>query len=176
MLVRNRMCPVTLTGNMKEVFLQIHIREKDRNVLRFHLIGNLPLEDIKIYRFTRAIFGLRESPFLLNGTVKEHLESSMSKYFELGETIDEIKESLYVDDIVTGEVTVEKVKKIKDTSEKIFGEACIELHKWHSNTKKLEETEEDHLSELSYAKQEFGNRATDCKILGMPWDKSKDAI
>ena len=74
---------MTLTGNMKEVFLQIHIREKDRNVLRFHLIGNLPIEDIKIYRFTRAIFGLRESPFLLNGTVKEHLESSILNWGKL---------------------------------------------------------------------------------------------
>ena len=55
--------------------------------------------------------------------MKEHLESSMSKCPELGETIDEIKESLYVGDIVTGEVTVEKVEKIKETSEKIFGKA-----------------------------------------------------
>ena len=156
--------------------LQIRIREKDRNVLRFHWIGNLQSEDIKIYRFTRGIFDLGESPFLLNGTVKEHVEPSMSKYPELGESIDEINESLYVDEIVTGEVTVEKVKKIKKISEKIFGEACIELHKWHSNAEELEETQEEHLSELSYAKQEFGTRANDCKILGIFWDKSKDTI
>ena len=170
------MCPVTLTGDMKQAFLQIRIREKDRNVLRFHWIGNLQSEDIKIYRFTRGIFDLGESPFLLNGTVKEHVEPSMSKYPELGESIDEINESLYVDEIVTGEVTVEKVKKIKEISEKIFGEACIELHKWHSNAEELEETQEEHLSELSYAKQEFGTRANDCKILGISWDKSKDTI
>ena len=30
----------------------------------------MQLEDIKIYIFTRAIFGLWESPFLLNGNVK----------------------------------------------------------------------------------------------------------
>ena len=35
-LIRNRMCPVTLTGDMKQAFLQIRIREKDRNLLRFH--------------------------------------------------------------------------------------------------------------------------------------------
>ena len=81
-----------------------------------------------------------------------------------------------MDDIVTGEVTVEKVKKIKKTSEKIFGEECIELYKWHSNAKELEETQEEHSSELSYAKQEFGTRSTDCKILGIPWDKSKDTF
>ena len=85
--VRNQMCPVTLTGDMKQAFLQIRFREKDRDVLRFHWIGNLQSEDIKTYRFTRAIFGLGKSPLLLNGTVKKHLESSMSKYSELGETI-----------------------------------------------------------------------------------------
>ena len=81
-----------------------------------------------------------------------------------------------MDDIVTGEATVEKVKKIKKTSGKIYREACIELHKWYSNAKELEETQDGHLSELSYAKQEFGTRANDCKILGIPWGKSKDTI
>ena len=89
--------------------MQIRIIEKDRNVWRFHWVDNMPSEDIKIYRFTRVRFGLGESPFLLNGTVKEHLEASVNKYAEMGKTIDEIEESLYVNDIVTGEVTVEKV-------------------------------------------------------------------
>ena len=65
---------------------------------------------------------------------------------------------------------------MKETSEKIFGEACIELHKWHSNTKELEETQEEHSSELPYAKQELETRATNCKILRISWDKSKDKI
>ena len=112
-LIRNRMCPVTLTGDMKQAFLQIRITEKDKNVLRFHWIENMQSENIKIYRFTMAIFRLGESPFLLNGTEKEHLESSINKYPELGKTIDKIKESVYVDDIVTGEVTVKKEKKRK---------------------------------------------------------------
>ena len=51
-------------------------------------------------------------------------------------------------------MAVQKVKKIKETSEKIFGETGIELQKWHSNAKELEETQE-YSSELSYAKQEF---------------------
>ena len=81
-----------------------------------------------------------------------------------------------MDGIVTGEVTVKKVKKIKKTSGKIFRKPCTELHKWHLNAKELDETEEEHLSELLYAKQEFETRANDCKILGIPWGKSKDTI
>ena len=95
---------------------------------------------------------------------------------ELGKAIDKIKESLYVDDIITGEVTEEKVKKIKKTSEKILGEACIELHKWGSNAKQLEETQEEHSSKLLYVKLEFRTRATGCKILGIPWDNLKDTF
>ena len=105
---------------MKQAFLQIRITKKDRNELKFHWIENMQLEDIKRYRFTMPIFGLGEPPFLLNGTVKEHLESSINKYPELLKTIDKIKENLYKHDIVTGEITVEKFKKIKKTSEKIF--------------------------------------------------------
>ena len=81
-----------------------------------------------------------------------------------------------MDDIVNVEVIVEKVKKIKKILEKIFGEADIELHKWHSNAKELGETQEEHSSEVSYAKQEFGTPGTYCKILGIPWDKSKDTF
>ena len=146
------MCPVTLADDMKQVFLQIRIREKDRNVLRFHWNENMQREDIKICRFTRAIFGLGESPSLLNDNVKEHLEVSINKYPELRKTIDGIEERLYVDDIVTTEVTVEKVKKIKKT-ENIFGEAGLELHKCHSNAKEPEKTEEEHPSELSYTRR-----------------------
>ena len=131
------MCPVKLTGERKKRFDKF-IR-KDRNVLRLHWIKNMKSEDIKIYRFTRAIFSLEESSFLLNVTLREHLETSIKykQVSELDKTIDEIEESLFVDDIVTGELTVKKLKKIKET-EKNFGKAGIELHKWHSNAKKLE--------------------------------------
>ena len=131
------MCPVKLTGERKKRFDKF-IR-KDRNVLRLHWIKNMKSEDIKIYRFTRAIFSLEESSFLLNVTLREHLETSIKykQVSELDKTIDEIEESLFVDDIVTGELTVKKLKKIKET-EKKFGKAGIELHKWHSNAKKLE--------------------------------------
>ena len=37
-LVRNQMCLVTLTGDVKQAFLQIRIRKKDRHVLRFDWI------------------------------------------------------------------------------------------------------------------------------------------
>ena len=51
-LIRNRMCPVTLTGDLKQAFLQIRIRKEDRDALRFHWIKSIESNDIETLRFT----------------------------------------------------------------------------------------------------------------------------
>ena len=62
-LVRNRMQAVMLSGDLKQAFLQIRIREQDRDVLRLHWPKDRDLQKLEIYRFTRAIWGLNQSPF-----------------------------------------------------------------------------------------------------------------
>ena len=79
-IVRNRMKPIALTGDMKQAFLQIRIRPEDRDVLRFHWVQNKNPSSIIALRFTRALFGLVQSPFLLAGTLKVHLNSLQQKY------------------------------------------------------------------------------------------------
>ena len=41
--------------------------------------------------------------------------------------------SLYVDDIITGEDTVDQVHELKGTAMRVFKQAGFELHKWNSN-------------------------------------------
>ena len=61
---------ILLCGDIEKAFLQIRIRESERDVLRFHWVKNSNI--IKINRFTRVVFGLTQSPFILEGTLKEH--------------------------------------------------------------------------------------------------------
>ena len=74
-LVRNRFHPVAVTGDLKQAFLQVRIRENERDVLHFHWLKDLQTKEIEVLRFTRALFGLAPSPFLLAGVIKEHLRS-----------------------------------------------------------------------------------------------------
>lgn len=61
---------VALTANVEKAFLMIAV---DHDVLRLDDVAkNEP--KLHIYRFTRVIFGVSSSPFLLNATVKSHLE------------------------------------------------------------------------------------------------------
>ena len=75
-LVRNRMKPVALCADLRKAFLQIRIRKCRKNILRFHWIKNQNVSDTEILRFTRLVFGLIQSPFILEAILQSHL----SKY------------------------------------------------------------------------------------------------
>ena len=69
-LARLRFRPILLCGDIEKVFLQIRIRECERDLLRFHWVDNLESKIIEILRFTtRLVFGLTQSPFTLEGTL-----------------------------------------------------------------------------------------------------------
>ena len=174
-LVRARFHPVLLTGDIEKAFLQVRIKEEERDSLRF--FWQSPDRDVAlVYRFTRALFGMTCSPFLLGGVINEHLKLWETRYPEL---VKEIRDGLYVDDLMTGGETVETVATKRSRAIEIFKDGTFKLHKWHSNVATLEtengcnSTEEE---EISYAKQQLGSSKPDTKLLGLPWDKSKDTL
>ena len=78
--------------------MQIRIRESERDVLRFHWVNNLDSKTIETLRFTWSVFGLTESPFILEGTLKKHFENYRESFKEL---IKIIESDMYLDDLVT---------------------------------------------------------------------------
>ena len=109
-LVRTRFRPVILCDDTEKPFLQIRIKEKERESLKFHWVENLTNNTTQILRFTRLVFGLNQSPFILEGTLKTHFERYKSMYLEL---IRKIRDDMYVDDLVTGGESLQEVEKIK---------------------------------------------------------------
>jgi len=55
----------------------ISIDDSDRDVLRFLWVDDITKADpvIRVFRFTRVVFGVSSSPFLHNRTIRYHLES-----------------------------------------------------------------------------------------------------
>ena len=66
-LARTRFYAVVIAGDIEKAFLQIKIRPEDRDALRFHWINIEKPDEVCTSRFTRALFGLWPSPFLLGG-------------------------------------------------------------------------------------------------------------
>ena len=116
------------------------------------------------------------SPFLLSGVINEHLKLWESKYPEL---IKEIRDGLYVDDLMTGGETPETVATKRSKAVEIFKDGTFNLHKWHCNVAALETEDVSKPTDegdISYAKQQLRFNNPDTKLLGLPWDKAKDTL
>ena len=153
-LIRSRFRLILLCGDTEKAFLQIRIRECERDVLRFHWVKNSNPSVIEISRFTRLVFGLTQSPFILEGTLKKHFQYYIKKYPTL---IEAISEDMYIDDLVSGSNTIEEVEVIKQKSIELFRKGGFNLHKWHSNIPSLQPFNTKSVNELTYAKEKIKN-------------------
>lgn len=107
----------------------------------------------RLTRFTRAVFGLAPSPFLLGGVTEAHLSNWEEREPEI---VAKIRRELYVDDLqISGSTTVHKSQELKDKAINIFQDACFKLHKWHSNVRELESAQTS-TEEPTFAKQQLG--------------------
>ena len=79
----------------------ICVTERDRDVLPFLCIDNTSKvnPDVIILRFAQVVFGVSASHFLLNATIKHHVEKFSSSHPEL---VRELLRSIYVDDVIFG--------------------------------------------------------------------------
>lgn len=173
-LLRGRFHSVAIAGDIRKAFLQVRIREQDRDALRFHWLESKDLFRVRTYRFTRALFGLGPSPFLLGGVIQHHLNTCRPTH---PDRVAEIERELYVDDLISGGGTIQEAKQKKATATEMFHQATFHLHKWHSNVTELELTEETETGDdLSYAKQQLGIKPRECGLLGLKWNKLTDEV
>ena len=112
-LVRMRFHPVLITGDLQQAFRQVFIKKEERDALRFHWKTSEHSE-VEVLTFTRALFGLMPSPFLLGGVIEclETWESCMPHL------VAELRKSMYVDDLMNGKPTVPEAKKDERGSHK----------------------------------------------------------
>ena len=108
-LVRGHFNPVAITGDLQKAFLQVRVKEIDRDAMHFHWHQDeqSPLETL---RFTRALFGLAPSPFLLGGVIEMHFNNWEERKPEL---VAKIRKELYVDDLISGSTTVCETRELR---------------------------------------------------------------
>ena len=126
-LIRFRRWKVAFTADITKAFLQIRIRESDRDVSRFlwKVHGC-----VRVMRFTRVPFGNKSSPFLLNATIKYHLDT----YPASNSVVQELQENLYVDDLLTGaDSDAEGCDMIRE-ADAIMNGAGMTFSKWSSDS------------------------------------------
>ena len=101
-IIKFRWNVIGLTGDIEKAFLQVGINAEDRDMFRFLWYEDPFISNPKpvVYRFNRLVFGLRPSPSILGATIEHHLRLFEQSDPEIAELL---KDSLYVDDLITGE-------------------------------------------------------------------------
>ena len=137
-LLRFRANRVALVGDVEKAFLMVGIAEEDRDVLRFLWVDNIERDspEIVVLRFTRVVFGVCSSPFLLNATMKYHIEGYKE---EDPEFVDQFLRSIYVDDLSSGAADSDAAYELYLKSKLRLSEGGFNLRKFVSNSKELVE-------------------------------------
>ena len=171
-LLRFRIGKIGLVSDIKKAFLQIEVAPEHRNYLRFLWYDDVykPNPKLIILRFTRVVFGLTCSPFLLNGTLKSHLrkflkDKSIIKYIE------RLLRDLYVDDSINSFDELSECVEFHKIAKSTLADGGFELHKWKTNDIELQKQLsppdntllQDNSAEINFT-----------KVLGLNWDTFND--
>ena len=137
-LLRFREKRVAPIGDVEKAFLNIEVHKADRDFLRFLCLDGVsdPSSEILVYRFCRVVFGLNESPFLLNATLRHHISKFKD---EDPEFVRRMIERFYVDDLVTGEDNTAKAFTLYEKSKNRLASGGFKLRKWMTNDKALKD-------------------------------------
>ena len=137
LLIQFRCYKVALIADVEKTFLMIAVDEKDRDVLQFIWVDDVSKEEpeLHVYRFTRVVFGVSSSPFLLNATVKYHLEHYLDSNKS---TVKRLLRFTYVDDIISGAASDEEAFALYSQAKEIFSQGGLNLRKFQSNSQPLQ--------------------------------------
>ena len=102
------------------------------------------------YRFARVVFGVTCSPFLLNATVRHHLELHSETH---GDLVAKVLRSIYVHDVVTGSHSEEQAYRLYTEAKALLKKGAFNLCKFTTNSSSLQARvdieESDHFSKSS---------------------------
>ena len=124
-----------MVSDIEKTFQQIGLQDNAKDATRFFWLKYKNIletdNNIQTYRFCRAPFGIIASPFLLGATTDHHLQTVGTS------TAENIRQNIYVDNVVIGTNSGHEALGFYSESKKIFEGAAMNLRDWTSNSKEV---------------------------------------
>ncbi|XP_068726524.1 uncharacterized protein [Montipora capricornis] len=188
-LLRFRIHEVALTADIEKAFLNIEIDPEHRDFVRFLWVED-PNKESPEVMVLRVVFGVNSSLFILNATIRHHLNTCLPVDSALAR---ELLKSLYVDDYVSGNGDVDSAFKLAKKIKLCLKSGGFDMRKWSSNSESLlKSLEQDEAfsddfeksngprveeEDESFSKSVFKQRTEkEHKVLGMLWNPTQDEL
>ena len=174
-LLRFMLFQVTVLADIEKAFLQVCVHQDDIDALRILWYKN-PFDrnrKVAVFEYLRVVFGFVCSPFLLNATIRYHLqwclETAQSEKDKVMQK--SLIDSFYVDDLTLSIPTVEEAERLISLSEKVIGEAGMRLRKWVTNRSEVSK-----FSETKKLVESISEGQVGMKVLGLSYQVKEDEI
>ncbi|KRX99145.1 hypothetical protein T4E_10779 [Trichinella pseudospiralis] len=162
-LLRFRLYSIAVQADIMKMFLQIGLKEKDRDVTRF--LWKDPSKDkLHVYRFNRVCFGLTCSPFLAMAVIRHHAELKKEVHPEAAQIVEN---NIYVDDVLLSVENQEAARRMIKDLNNLMESGGFKLAKWASNDSSV-------LSDIAVDKRATTDNREILRTLGLHWNRERD--
>lgn len=168
LIITWRKYKICIVGDIVKMYRMVMVAEEHKN-LQCILWRNNQDEDLETYKLQTVTFGTAAAPFLAVRTLNQLADDEAHDYPEAATVI---KESFYMDDLMTGDDDVPKVKKLCHDIKEVLRRGGFTMQKWSSNSEEvlqfIQEGEKNMKNELEIKLDKI------IKILGLTWDRKED--
>jgi len=165
-LIRFRAYQYVITADIEKMFRQVWLHEDDRRYQRILWRRN---HTIDTFQLNTLAFGVASSPFLAIRIVKKLASDERHRYPRAAEILEN---HLYVDDLLTGAETINKVREIRDEITALLARGGFAIRQWASNDERVIS---DLKTEALHANFVLNVDHT-LKTLGVTWNTRDDKI
>src|SRR5277367_3817351 len=165
---------VGISADIKEMFPQVKIIEKDARAQRFLWRGTDRNKDPDVYEMTSMIFGATCSPYLAQRVKNLNAEEHKDQYPEAARAI---TERHYVDDYLDSVCTPEEAIKLVQDVTTVHKKGGLEIRGWITSSSQVDETIPE--AERSDKQKNLGDKMSKTnseKILGLSWNPKSDEL
>lgn len=175
-LQRFRVGRTAVIADIKRMFHQVYVPEKERSVLRFLWWPDLDFDkEPSIFEMMVHIFGATSSPSTCCYALRRTADDNKDKYSATAQNA--VKTKFYVDDFVASFDDEIRATDVCHEVASLVGEGGFKLTKWNTNSRRVMESfpPEDRAAAVKELDLMFGDLPNE-KILGIQWDLDMDLL
>ncbi|XP_066603396.1 uncharacterized protein [Prorops nasuta] len=165
-LIKFRQYKYVLTGDIEKIYRQVLIHPEDRKYQQILWRVN---GEIKTFEINTVTFGVASALFLAIRTLHKLAEDEEFN-FPIG--AHNIKNNMYVDDLITGAQSISELQRIQDETTNILSRRGFHIRQWASNNSQII----NDVNIQSIHTNLLLDQEPNIKILGIFWNNSTDQI
>ncbi|XP_063991157.1 uncharacterized protein LOC135169789 [Diachasmimorpha longicaudata] len=167
LLLRFRLYPYVLTGDIEKMYRQVLVRPEDRQYQR--ILWRDSKEPVRTFELNTVTFGLSAAPYLAIRCLHQLAKDEGHRHPAAARVL---QRDLYVDDLLTGTQTREEALQLRKELEGLVKLGGFNLRQWASNDPSiLSEVMPDNINHHL----QIGDSTT-LKTLGVLWNSTADTI